>query len=48
MIKWDLIRDTTMAYRQRKKDEHRFDGQGKFDVQKAAMYDLIKGKELIP
>jgi hypothetical protein len=47
MIDWDRVRNESMGYCQKKKDEHRFDGKGNFDMHKAATYDLIEGKETI-
>lgn len=47
ITEWTVIRDTAMHYCQQKKDEHRFDGQGDFDMTKAATYDLILRKETI-
>lgn len=32
---------------QKKKDQHRFDGKGKFDTSQVPTYDLIQGKETI-
>ena len=37
-----------MAYVQRKKEAHRFDGQASYDISKAATFDLLEGKETIP
>lgn len=47
-INWDIVRDTAMKYCQDKKDQHRFDGQGQFDMSKAPTFDLLEGKEIIP
>lgn len=47
ILEWERIRDGAMNYCQRKKDQHRFDGQGSYDVSKAPTYDLIQGKETI-
>lgn len=47
VIEWNRVRDGAMTYCQRKKDEHRFDGEGNFDMGKAATYNLIEGKETI-
>jgi hypothetical protein len=44
---WDKVRDAAMSYVQKKKDEHRFDGEGDFDMQKAPTFDLTKGRETI-
>jgi hypothetical protein len=37
-----------MGYCQQKKDEHRFDGQGNFEMRNAATYDLLTQKQTIP
>lgn len=48
VIDWGKVRDAVMAYCQRKRDEHRFDGKGNFDMSKVPTYDLIEGKEVVP
>ena len=45
MTEWATIRDKAMNYCQTKKDQHRFDGHGDFDLGKAPTYDLINGVE---
>ncbi|KAI9896018.1 hypothetical protein N3K66_009087 [Trichothecium roseum] len=45
---WLFIRDTAMQYVEKKKAAHRFDGQGNFDQNKAATWDMIEGLERIP
>ena len=47
VLKWARVRDAAMDYCQRKKDQHRFDGQGSYDTSKASTYDLIERKETI-
>ena len=44
VIEWDRVRDGAMTYCQRKKDQHRFDGEGNFDMGKAATYNLMEEK----
>lgn len=44
---WQTVRDETMAYCQRKKDQHRFDGQGIYDGKKVPTYDLTRQREII-
>ena len=44
---WDSVRDAAMNYTQRKKDEHRFDGQGTFDMKMVPTYDLIENIETV-
>lgn len=45
---WQDIRDTAMWYIEKKKSEHRFDGQGNFDIKRVATYNLIEYKETVP
>lgn len=45
---WESVRDSAMTYCQSKKDQHRFDGKGSFDMSKVLIYDLIKRKEIVP
>lgn len=47
VIEWEKVRSVAMDYCQRKKDQHRFDGQGNFDMRKVPTYDLIERKETI-
>lgn len=48
-LDWTNFRDTAMAYIERKKkQDHRFDGSGSFDISKPATYDLLVGTETIP
>lgn len=47
VIEWNKVRNKAMEYCQQKKDQHRFDGQGNFDMKKAPTYDLIEQKEII-
>ncbi|KAF1835331.1 hypothetical protein BDW02DRAFT_496044, partial [Decorospora gaudefroyi] len=48
VTEWKKVRDAAMEYCQRKKDEHRFDGQGNYDRGKAPTFDLLAGQETIP
>ena len=48
VTEWTKVRDAAMDYCQRKKDAHRFDGQGSYNMKKAATYDLVERKETIP
>ncbi|OJZ82151.1 hypothetical protein ASPFODRAFT_64201 [Aspergillus luchuensis CBS 106.47] len=45
VIEWETVRAAAMSYCQKKKDQHRFDGQGNFDLRKAPTYDLIEQRE---
>jgi len=45
---WNSVRNTAMAYVERKKMDHRFDGLRSFDMRKAATYDLLIRKETVP
>jgi hypothetical protein len=47
VIEWDKVRSEAMGYCQQKKDQHRFDGQGNFDMRKVPTYDLMERKEII-
>ena len=47
VLEWETVRDEAMKYCQRKRDQHRFDGQGSYDSNKAPTYDLVEGKETI-
>ena len=47
-LHWDSIRDTAMWYVELKKAAHRFDGQGGFDLTKAATWDMLDGLERVP
>jgi hypothetical protein len=47
VVEWEKVRSGAMDYCQRKKDQHRFDGQGNFDMEKVPTYDLIERKEFI-
>lgn len=48
VTEWNQVRDGAMTYCQRKKDQHRFDGQGDFDMNKTPTYDLMDDRETIP
>lgn len=47
VVEWEKVRSGAMDYCQRKKDQHRFDGQGNFDMRKVPTYDLMERKESI-
>lgn len=47
VLQWQKVRDGAMGYCQKKKDGHRFDGRGSYDLTKAPTYDLIEGKEIV-
>lgn len=47
VLEWERVRDDAIAYCERKKDEHRFDGQGSYDSTKIPTYDLIERKEMV-
>ncbi|OAL52616.1 hypothetical protein IQ07DRAFT_620193 [Pyrenochaeta sp. DS3sAY3a] len=48
VTEWTEVRIAAMEYCSRKKDEHRFDGQGTYDMTKAPRYDLVERTEKIP
>lgn len=45
---WADLRKTAMWYIEKKKSEHRFDGQGDFDMRVVATYDSIDRKDSVP
>ncbi|OJJ99168.1 hypothetical protein ASPACDRAFT_43830 [Aspergillus aculeatus ATCC 16872] len=46
ILDWESVRDAAMEYCQRKKDQHRFDGKGDFNMGVIPTYDLMVGREL--
>ncbi|KAK7515054.1 uncharacterized protein IWZ02DRAFT_383101 [Phyllosticta citriasiana] len=48
VLDWKQVRDGALLFCERKKNQHRFDGKGEFDMEKAATYDLIEQRETIP
>ncbi|PGH03434.1 hypothetical protein AJ80_08682 [Polytolypa hystricis UAMH7299] len=47
VIEWDKARNEAMDYCQPKRDQHRFDGQGTFDMRKVPTYDMMERKEIV-
>ena len=47
-MSWNVIRDTALKDVQDKESQHRFDGKGKFDLEKAATFDLLDQRESVP
>jgi hypothetical protein len=47
VVEWEKVRNKAMNYCQRKKDQHRFDGQGNYNMRKVPTYDLMERKEII-
>lgn len=47
IVEWEKVRGEAMNYCQHKKNQHRFDGQGNFNIRKVPTYDLMKRKEII-
>ncbi|PLB44812.1 hypothetical protein P170DRAFT_367189 [Aspergillus steynii IBT 23096] len=47
MLEWEAIRNEAMRYCQMKRDQHRFDGKGSFDIQTVPTFDLIEGREIV-
>ncbi|KAJ8128064.1 hypothetical protein O1611_g5570 [Lasiodiplodia mahajangana] len=45
---WEAVKEKSLWYIQKKTVEHRFDGQGNFSGQKAATWDMLEDKEVIP
>ncbi|KAJ5621593.1 hypothetical protein N7528_006376 [Penicillium herquei] len=47
VLDWETVRNEAMDYCQRKRDTHRFDGQGDiFDIMKPPTYDLLERREI--
>lgn len=46
-LDWQKVRDFVMDYVQRKKDGHRFDVKGNFQMRWPATYDLLEDEEVI-
>ncbi|KAJ5121415.1 uncharacterized protein N7515_009376 [Penicillium bovifimosum] len=46
-LEWSTVRNKAMEYCQHKKDQHRFDGQGDFDIRKPPTFDLLEDREVI-
>lgn len=44
---WMVVRDTVVWYVAKKAADHRFDGEGEFDIGKVPTWDAIEGKELV-
>lgn len=45
VTEWRTVRNAAMDYCQRKKDEHRFDGEAQFDMTIVPTYDLLERGE---
>ena len=45
---WTVVRDAAMRFCQEKRDQHRFDGTGTFDMSKIATFDLVEKRETVP
>ncbi|KAI8945264.1 hypothetical protein F4801DRAFT_569015 [Xylaria longipes] len=43
---WNSVRETAMWYVGHKREAHRFDGQGEYDMTKVPTWDMLKGREL--
>jgi len=44
---WPTIESSAKQYARKKKDQHRFDGEGDWDMSKVPTWDLIENKETI-
>lgn len=44
-LDWEVVRRTAKEYVQGKKDAHRYDGLGNFDMTRAPTYDLLVGRD---
>ena len=50
IIDWQTVRDATISYVEKKKAQHRFDGQAatrRFDSSKVPTYNLLDKSEII-
>ena len=47
VVEWEFVRDEVMAYCEKKKDGHRFDGRGNFDMSVVPTFDLVERREVI-
>lgn len=47
-LDWKSIRGLAMWYVEKKNPAHRFDGQGQYDLSKAATWDMLEGVEKVP
>ena len=45
---WSTVENAATRYVQVKKDQHRFDGQVQWDMEKVPTWDLIENREAIP
>lgn len=46
-VGWETYRGAAMRYCQRKIDNHRFDGEGEFNMSDVPTYDVLQDKEII-
>jgi len=46
VLDWKKVRDTSMSYVRRKKEQHTFDGTRNFSSSKPPTFDMIKNTEL--
>lgn len=46
-LEWTVVRDAVMECVGRKRGEHRFDGEGEFDLSRVATWDVIEEREIV-
>ena len=44
---WATVENTAQVYVRQKKDQHRFDGQVQWDMEKVPTWNLIENKEAV-
>ncbi|KAJ5782402.1 hypothetical protein N7457_004176 [Penicillium paradoxum] len=47
VLEWSKVRDEAMDYCHLKREQHRFDGQGIFDMRRPPTYNLLEQREII-
>jgi len=47
VVAWETVRHAALSYCKQKKDQHRFDGTGNFDITKVPTFDLVQQKETV-
>lgn len=47
-LDWEKIRDAALTYVRQKKEQGRYNGMGKFNMDLVATFDMLEQKETIP
>jgi len=45
VLGWEVVRESALSYCGQKRDQHRFDGSGKYDLTQVPTFDMIQMKE---